>query len=110
MSNFGGADYGAKLAEVIGGQRLPTRPFTGPQHARVLTAGPTTLTFALVGVPGFEQVRFGPAPYPRPALLADAGGINLPAVPPIGTACIVDFVGFNLDSPFVTLFVAWPTP
>ncbi len=101
MSNFGGVDAGADLGRILFDQRIPSKPFTGAQRALVhRIVSPTRLTFTLVDVPGYDFIEVGPAPFPRATSGAPA--------PPVGTACIVDFVGFGLDRPFVVLFPDFP--
>jgi len=99
------------LPNLIFGERVATPAFDGPQDAVVVAAGPTSLTFIVTGVSGFEHTVYGPAPYPR-AVMLPAGSpdthIHAPAIPPSGTACVVVFVGNGIDRPRVLLLVGWP--
>jgi hypothetical protein len=84
----------ADLQRTLLGVRQPVETFDGIQVAKVVSATATDLTFT---IPDFDdQVTFGPAPYPHQA-----------SVPPVGTTCVVGFVGTGVDAPYVLAFYGW---
>ncbi len=103
---YGDADAGAALHQIVFNQRLPIQGFVGPQRARIVEASEYRCYFVIGDYS--PDYRFGPAPYPRAALLADLGGTNAPAIPPVGTNCLAVFVGSNQTDPWVICFEDWP--
>jgi hypothetical protein len=106
---------GAQLQNELLDKRVQTRVFEGPQLATVVASTPTTVTFT---IPDYDkQAKFGPAPYPRPALhqISLTGGVTPnphqhdPGLPPRGTTCLVVFVGPGVDRPYVVAFYGWPS-
>ena len=106
------------LNEVLG-RRIPQQTFNGPQEAVVTKADALQCWFSLSIDP---NVQYGPAPYPRPAVLithlSDTHGDtaipdphgHAPAIPPVGTVCLVVFVGTRQSKPWVICFSGWPIP
>lgn len=106
MSTYGGADAAAALHQIVFDQRLATQQFVGPQRARIVEADEYRCYFV---IPTYSpDFRFGPAPYPRAALVPDASAAIVPAIPPVGTACLAVFVGTNQSDPWVICFQDWP--
>jgi hypothetical protein len=110
--------HGATLQNILSDKRIQTAAFQGPQIGTVVSATATTVMFTIATY--HPHVALGPAPYPRPArhsvtLTASAGSIS-PGThthdvgpPPVGTTCLVMFVGAGADQPYVVAFYGWPT-
>jgi hypothetical protein len=110
--------YGATLQNILSDRRIQTGAFQGPQIGTVVSATATTVMFTIAAY--HQHLALGPAPYPRPArhsvTLAVSTGSITPAshthdvgLPPVGTSCLVLFIGAGADEPYVVAFYGWPT-
>ena len=104
------------LHRQLTGQRLATRPFDGPQDARIVSANAATGTCMFV-IPSFStEVSFGPAPYPQanvaPTSLTTTDGISPdphghpPVPPPVGARCLAVFAGPDPQGDYTPWVVA----
>jgi hypothetical protein len=83
------------FAQAFSGVPVPTEALSGAQEGVVASADSTGLR---VSLPRFHPgLAFGPCGWSRPSTTA--------GYPPVGTRCLVMFVGTN---PWVTAFAGWP--
>lgn len=91
-------DIGADLGFVINQQQTSTQPMQGALEALVVSADDTGVR---VKIPSFHpDWAFGPCRYSWPGT----------GYPPANTACLVQFTGTDLTSPWVIAWAAAPQP
>lgn len=89
------ADVGSALGFVVNQDPTPTQAMPGPLEALVVSADATGVR---VTIPAFHpEMAFGPAKYSWP----------VQGFPPVGTQCLVGFVGTDLTLPWI---MAWSNP
>lgn len=103
--------YADDLVSVIGGPGRPVRKraqFPSPVEGRVNTVTPQGVKFTIPDFDGGKHV-FGPAPYTLAAVDPAAGPDvhdHAGTAPPVGSRCLVVFVGLGIDRPWVLAW--WP--